>query len=406
MHVSNSPNPATPVSSSEANRRFSVLLVCRSYPPVIGGSEIEAQRVCAALRARGHVVEVVCCGGDPMPSERYWTDPYGVPVRMFGAGPGRWNDYLYAFGVARTIIGEFRKFEIVYFLMPGVHVLLGVPVARLMRRRIVMKFAGSSEIQKVTRDTVGPLEIALLRRWSEKTMVLNDGMIQEAIDAGFRRDQLLWMPNPVDTNLFAPCDPAEREQLRREFGIPAGSPVAIFVGRFAPEKELPSLMGGFALAAGRMPAARLVLIGDGPLRGPLQDQARRLGVADQVIFTGMLDAPEISRWLQASDVYTLVSRVEGLPVSLIEAMATGLASVVSDIPAMAQLITENVHGLKAPVQDEQAIASALLELFEDPQKRRQFGAAARPIAVERFSMGKVVAAYEQLFGELVSQPLR
>jgi glycosyltransferase involved in cell wall biosynthesis len=406
MQVSNSRKVPAVVEPSAPARKYSVLLVCRSYPPVIGGSEIEGQRVCAALRARGHAVEVVCCGGGPMPPGRRFTDPYGVPVRMYGAGSGRWNDYLYALGVARTIIGEFRNFEIVYFLMPGVHLLLGLPLARLMRKRIVMKFAGSSEIQKVTRDTVGPLEIALLRRWSEKTMVLNDGMIQEAIDAGFRRDQLLWMPNPVDTNLFAPCSPGERNSLRREFGIPPDSPTAMFVGRFAPEKELPSLLRAFALASTRFPAAKLVLAGDGPLRATLEAQARQSGVADRVIFTGMLDTPQICQWLQASDVFTLVSRVEGLPVSLIEAMAVGLPSVVSDIPATAQLITDNVHGLKAPVQDVQAIASALLALFEDPRKRKEFGAAARPVAVARFSMHKVITAYEQLFAELVAQRLR
>lgn len=388
---------------SGRRRKFSVLLICRSYPPVIGGSEIEAQRVCAALLERGHRVEVVCCGGDPMPPTRHWTDPWGVPVHMYGRGPGRWNDYKYALGVAWTLLTRLRDFEIAYFLMPGVHVLLGVPVAKLLGKIVVMKFAGSSEIQKVTQDFVGPIELAFLRRWSDRTMVLNDGMIEEAISVGFRRDQLLWMPNPVDTTQFAPVPAGARLKLRSELGLAPGAFAFVFVGRFAPEKQLPSLMKGFSLAAASNSDARLVLIGDGPLRQALEQQAREEGVSEKVIFAGMCDAPKISRWLQASDVFTLVSAVEGLPVSLIEAMSTGLPAIVSDIPAMRQLIDEGVHGLRIHSGDAQSIASAMNRLLADRTLAPRLGEAARPSVVGRFSTQKVLSAYEDMFESLLGR---
>ena len=67
---------------------LSVILVCHSYPPVIGGSELEAQRVSSALVRRGYRVTVVCAGGDPMPPLKDWVDPAGVPVRIYAA---RWT---------------------------------------------------------------------------------------------------------------------------------------------------------------------------------------------------------------------------------------------------------------------------------------------------------------------------
>jgi glycosyltransferase involved in cell wall biosynthesis len=377
-----------------------MLLVCRSYPPVIGGSEIEAQRVCAGLLGRGHRVEVICCGGEPMPEAKRWVDPFGVPVRMYGSGPGRRNDFAYAAGVVWSLLRERRNFDLIYFLMPGVQVALGVPLARLLGLRSVMKFAGSNEIKHTLACNIGPMEVAALRKWCEKTMVLNDGMVEEALAAGFERSRLMWMPNPVDTAVYSPCVPAERKALRAALGIPADALQAIFVGRLAPEKELPVLIDGFAAAAAQNPQARLVLVGDGPVRPALAQQVSDRGIAGRVTFAGMQSSDQIARWLQASDVYSLVSSREGLPVSLIEAMATALPSVVTDIPGTAQLIDEARHGFRVPVGDSGAVGAALLRLFNDPGMRAEFGAAARPIAVERFSLDKVLSDYERLFAEM------
>lgn len=336
-----------------------------------------------------------------MPDTRDWTDPYGTPVHMYGAGPGRKADLEYAAGVVSFLLRHHRRFQIVYFLMPGIHVAAAVPVAGLLGLQCVMKFAGSSEIRKVVESTVGGFELACLRRWCGRIMVLNDGMVQEAIDAGFQRDRLLWMPNPVDTTEYAPCDAGRRRQLRERFGLPQESPVAVFVGRFAPEKELPSLVRAFAEVASARPDSRLVLVGDGPLRTELGELAASLGVADRIVFPGAQPSSEVCQWLQASDVFTLVSRREGLPVSLIEAMATGLPAVVSDIPGTAQLITHGTHGFRVPVRDDKAIAGGLLDLFGNPALRAQFAAAARPVVVDQFSTSRVLAEYERLFTELI-----
>ena len=84
---------------------FSFLLICQTYPPVIGGSEIEAQRVCSALIRRGHRVTVVCAGGDPMPPVQDWIDPQGVPVRIYARRrEGTLKNVVYALRVAAMLI--------------------------------------------------------------------------------------------------------------------------------------------------------------------------------------------------------------------------------------------------------------------------------------------------------------
>jgi glycosyltransferase involved in cell wall biosynthesis len=192
-----------------------------------------------------------------------------------------------------------------------------------------------------------------------------------------------------------------KQELRQSKNVPADAEVAIFVGRLAPEKELPSLVDGFAICAQQNPRAHLIIVGDGPMRTALVNQVRELRIEDRVTFTGMQNTEQISYWLQLSDVFTLVSSREGLPVSLIEAMATAMPSVVTDLPATAQLITEGVHGLRVPVHNPEAIAASLLRLFADPGIRESMGKAARPIAVERFSLDKVLTEYERVFSDIL-----
>ncbi len=381
-----------------SKRPISLLLICSSYPPVLGGSEVEAQRVAAALRRRGYDVTVVCAGGPPMPAQHLWTDPYGVPVRIMAhRRPGALQDLQFAAGVAWTIWRQRRKYQLVYFLMQGLHLAAGLPVARLLRKPILMKVSGSSIITNMTRSRAGRLELRGLRAWAYRVMVLNSGMEKEAFAAGFHKDQLCWMPNPVDTAEFAPVALAERYSLRKEFDIAAGAPVVVFVGRLAPEKELPSLLGAFVRTAQQVPNARLVLVGDGPERGALVEAARSRGLADRVYFAGREPAARVLRWLQLADVFALVSSNEGLSCSLVEAMSVGLPSVVSAIPANVQLIDDGVHGLQAPVRDEKALAAALTRLLSDADLRARMGQAARKRVLENYSVDKVVDRYEELF---------
>jgi len=385
---------AAPVSGGP-----SLMVICSSYPPVLGGTEVEVQRVCAALLERGYRVEVLCRGGAPMPPARQWVDGEGVPVRMFG---GRWpsaiRDYAYAVGVAWTLWRRRRTYQIAYFVMGGVQLALALPVARLARKRIFMKFSGSNTVAPLTASALGRFELRALRRWAEQVLVLNPGMMEEAQAAGFPRSQLGWMPNPVDVELFAPVGGDSKMELRRRLGVAPEAFLILYVGRLAPEKRLPLLMEAFAGMRRGRPAASLALVGDGPLRRELERLAARLGIDGEVRFAGAVPSSGVREWLGAADVFTLVSSLEGFPCSLAEAMAAGLPAVVSDIPGNTQLVRDGVEGLVARAADPASIGEALAALAADPEKRRALGAAARGLILREYSTEKVTDRYERLFG--------
>src|SRR5579871_2372666 len=379
-------------------RKHSVLLICHAYPPVLGGSEIEAQRVAAGLIARGHWVTVLCSGGDPMPRTHRWTDPMGVPVRIYGMSGSRIRrDRLFAAAVAWILLAERSRYEVVYFLMQGLHLATGLPVVAALGKPIVMKISGSNVVTWMRQSWMGRLELRWLRKWARRIMILNDGMAKEALDAGIDAKQLLWMPNPVDVEQFSPAAPEQRASLRASEAISNATAVIIYVGRLAPEKDLGRLLEALGMLAARGRDASLVLVGDGPERESLAKKTAELNLADRVRFTGRLPMSAVVEWLRRSDVFALVSEFEGFPCSLVEAMAVGLPAVVSDIPGNTQLIEAGVDGWIAQQGNAADIADALGRLIGDPDARRQMGEVARKKVVGRYSLEKVLERYETLF---------
>ncbi len=394
--------PPAKMSGLPGNR-IRVLLICDTYPPVLGGSEIEAQRIASAMIRRGHWVHVLCAGGAPMPPVREWVDPAGVPVSILTRrSKGRLKDWVFAAEVAAALWRRRKTFDVVYFLMQGLHLASGLPVSRLLGKPIVMKIPGSGIVPIMRASRAGRLELDWLREWRVPVMVLNEGMIEEAVADGFTRDSLVWMPNPVDISEFRPAEAGEASAWRESHGIRREASVAVYVGRLSREKGLPGLLRGFAYAARRVPEAVLLLIGDGAERSALESMARDLNLSsEQIRFAGRVDSGEVPCWLRAADVFALTSPNEGFPCALLEAMSAGLASVVSDIPANVQLVDEGAQGFTVPYDGVDAIGEAFVRLFRDPGLRMSMGLAARRRVVENYSTDQVVDRYEKLFAEVL-----
>ena len=382
----------------------SLLLISDTYPPVIGGSETEAQRVASGLIRRGHRVEVWTSGGPPMPAVRDWTDPAGVPVRILTRDSrGRQKDFAFAFRVATGIWRRRHEFDLIYFLMQGLHLAAGLPVTRLANKPLIMKFGGSGVIPLMRSSRAGRVELEWLKKWADRLLVLNQGMIDEALADGFRREQLYWMPNPTDTTHFRPAEKTERSQLRAHCHLPETAFVVLYIGRLSHEKGLPWLLDGFArLAAGR-PEALLVLLGNGALRGELESQAARLGIAGQVRLPGGVPPDDVAKWARAADVFALTSPSEGFSCALAEAMSSGLPAVLSDIPANHQLVRDQQEGLYVKTGQVEAIGQALAALAAEPDRRAAYGAAARERIVSHYSLDRVVNLYEELFADILER---
>lgn len=201
--------------------------------------------------------------------------------------------------------------------------------------------------------------------------------------------------NGIDPGHLSPrADPerqAQRDAARRALNLNTDGPAVIQSARLHPVKDHATALRAWKRVAESRPDARLVLLGDGPLRAELETQARTLGLADHVTFAGQV--PDARALLSAGDIALLSSISEGLSVSLLEAMAAGLPVVATDVGGNPELVVNGETGLLTPKGDDAALSDALLSLLGNADRRATMGDAGRKRVVERFSAERMHAAY-------------
>ncbi|HEX7124288.1 MAG TPA: glycosyltransferase [Thermodesulfobacteriota bacterium] len=184
---------------------------------------------------------------------------------------------------------------------------------------------------------------------------------------------------------------------------PAGTPGGVVLGtaaRLVPVKGLDILLEAVRLLSDAVPDVRLLVVGDGPLRAPLEARAAALGLAGRTWFVG--HRPDVPRWLAAMDVFVLPSLAEGLPMSLLEAMAGGRPVVASRVGGVPEVVRDGIEGRLVPPGDPRALADACLALATDADARAALGAAARRRVAEAFTIDATGPRYVALYRRLAS----
>jgi glycosyltransferase involved in cell wall biosynthesis len=192
----------------------------------------------------------------------------------------------------------------------------------------------------------------------------------------------------IDTETFQPAHSAPRYD-------------AILVARLVPIKCIDIFLCAIAELAKTRPEVTAVIVGDGPLRGELQDLATQLGLDHAVTFAGQ--HRDVETWLRASRVFVLTSRSEGLALSLMEAMLCGLPAIVPRVGDLDELVREGVNGHLIEDREPARFAAALGRLLEDEMRLRRFGSAARTDAL-RFGTAHATELWDQILGFGAAMP--
>jgi L-malate glycosyltransferase len=177
-------------------------------------------------------------------------------------------------------------------------------------------------------------------------------------------------------------------------------PRVLFTGRLHPQKNLDVLLDAWP-AVSQATGACLVLVGHGPERERLEAKAAALGVGESIIFTGPVE--DVADALRAADVFVLPSVAEGMSNSLLEAMATGLPCIASDIGGNQDLLGPGDAGILIADGSPERWAQALIGLLNDPTRRRRLATAARQRIDEEYNLERVVSRYIKLYRSLLGQ---
>lgn len=220
-----------------------------------------------------------------------------------------------------------------------------------------------------------------------------------AAHTGIPEKSIQVLPNGVDLDRF---NPGDRSVARQLLGFSGGDLVIGSVGRLVEVKNYALLLKAVA-SLGRRDIA-VVLVGDGPERQGLEQLSRSLGIAGAVRFLGHRD--DVMSLLPALDIFVLPSASEGFSNTLLEAMASRVASVVSDVGGNPDIVSHGKEGLLFSSGDEQALAAQLRLLCSDPSLRKSMAAAARERAMQEFSIEAMIRRYENLYLRALTQPMR
>jgi glycosyltransferase involved in cell wall biosynthesis len=229
-------------------------------------------------------------------------------------------------------------------------------------------------------------EVQALRLPAELYIMTDDGTQGDEVLAKLNPQampKLRFWRNGIDLDRLRPATPEERTARRRSLGLPDEAFVLLTASRLAAWKRVDRAVEALASVVASAPEARLLIVGDGEARPALERQARELGVAERVRFSGAVPQREVLGYMQASDAFLAVADLSNVGNPLLEAMCCGMAIVAVDAGATRDLVRDGDTGRLVPSRPE-AIARAVIELAADASLRCRLGAGARGYAEERF----------------------
>lgn len=375
-----------------------ILVLNYEFPPLGGGAGNATACLAREWAARGHEVEVLTGGfrGVPRVEQRD-----GFTVRRICSPRARQGQCsvpeMFSFMLLSCLPAVWRglafrpQVVVPFFGIPsGPAALLwnlfsGAPYVVSLRGGDVPGF-DEKHMGAMHRMT-GPVTALLWRRAA--AVVANSAGLRATAERFAPDLPILEIRNGVDTVRFSPG----ANDVRRD-----APPHLLFVGRLARQKGVDVLLD--ALARLREQSWRLTIVGDGPERVPLGEQAARLGLAERVHFHGWAQREELPGLYRSADAFVFPSHDEGMPNVVLEAMASGLAIVATRVPGNDELVQGN--GTLVPPGDAEAFASALTPLLGDAARRAEMARASRALALERYAWSTPARAYEELFEKVIA----
>ena len=232
---------------------------------------------------------------------------------------------------------------------------------------------------------------------TDRLVVVADADRRKGLAAGIGvREQYVTVRSGLELEQYA-VTPSAGRHVRAELGIPPEAPVVGSVNRLSRQKDPVSVVDAFAHVLPRCPEARLLLVGDGPLRADVERRASDLGVASRVVLTGLRS--DVPRLLQAMDVFVSASLWEGLPRTVIAAMASDVPVVATPADGVADVVDDGVTGLLAPCGRPDLIGHALVRVLTETglAQRLTTTAAAQ---VREFGASRMVRELEAIYDEV------
>lgn len=375
-------------------------IVSHFHPGAVGGAEGQARVIGRELARRGSEVTVLTLARPDAPAEETFEGMRIIRgLKPLALGP-LWG-WTYARQTAHWLRRLAADYDLVHTHQVYLHTAAAVRARAATGKPVVCTVVCGGDYNDFARLAAirgGRARLAEAMG-ADRMIAVSGDLARETAEAGYPAERTAQLPYMVDTEHFSPPeggrDPNE----------------LLFVGRLAPQKNLGVLLEAFAGAQRKRPELRLTLVGDGPARGDIEADARRLGIEDRVTFEGF--QTDVRPWLRRAGLSITASAAEGLSNALLEALACGIPIVASDACGNPEIVGEGEAdprgfkvgeaGLLAPADRADAFEAAILHATANPELLRAMSDAARRAALERYGIDRVIERYLDLYREVLSE---
>jgi len=376
-----------------------ILMISPQFRPLMGGYEVAAERLSAALARLGLRVVVV--------TERRNRDwPMmecvdGYEVRRLSCWYRRhFHTITSLFSFTGFLLRRGRKFDVWHVHQYGFHAALAVALGRALGRPVVLNLPSSGAMGIETAIGAGIVG-RILRFFHLRVsacLVVSEETREEAIRFGLPMEHIHFVPYGLDGRQFHAASPEERAAARCALGLDCEK-LALHVGRLSAEKNPVGLLNAWAAVdANTRKGALLALVGNGPDWDQVHAKAHAPELSGSVHLAGRCS--DVALWYRAADFYVISSHIEGLSISMIEALASGLPVISTRVSGSSILVDSPAAGLVVDVGNVTALAAAIETLLTDKSMRMQLTENARPLFESRFSLEtfstKTILLYKSL----------
>jgi len=368
---------------------MNILITTPIFPPQIGGPATYTVEVARRLQQKGHKIRIVAFTDDQPYSEDLETIPVRIKYPILGT-------LLRQIKLLSTLLSAVKGMDLIYMQDPMVVGVASLLVGKLTGKPLVLKFVGDSVWEKefsfrrtdeYLDDFLKLPPKSLLLRFRISLLKFVFGRMSRIIVPSFYlRDMLIRhygvKPGKVAV-VYNSVDSKSIEKIKRGRREKKGTKI-ITVGRIVRHKRMGDIITALHKLSLKFPDINLTVVGDGPEKAELERLVERMGMVQQVQFCGSINHNETLELLKTADVFVLNSTYEGLPHTVIEAMACSVPVIATGIRGTDEVIDDGRTGLLLPLDDEQVLVYAIAKLLEDKKLAERLAEQALAVVSEKF----------------------
>lgn len=373
-----------------------ICMIVGEFPPFCGGIGNYVYNLSKALLKRGYEVTVITRGSSH--KNIVYTNFEGIDlwkIRFFPVYP--YHVKFHGYFLNKVLLEHSDKFDVLHLHNP----LVPSPTTSLP---VIVTEHGTVQ-GDISNSSFSDISALALKIFAKKFIkqdydVLNNADVITAVSYSCLREikhfvgkkkPMYVIGNGVDTNYFKPNENIERERS-----------VILYTGRLDSRKGVVDLITSAKYVCKYYPEAKFILTGKGPNEGHIRRQISNLNLSGNVTLAGFVSREELLQLYQSCTMYVLPSYYEGLPTTLLEAMACGLPSIATDVDGSSEVISHGKNGLLVPPKCPKALSEGIQELLENKPKREDIGSCGREHVRNNYDWSKIADNAATIYNSIIS----